>query len=270
MRKQLFSHVRPSGKRLLSWLFDWRGLSGEELPLQVRGKAWSLALFLVGFVFWILRRLSPMEWIGHAAFDSDTYDPETHRWTRGTPTSYVECYSLALFFLSLSLIEGLRFVPQLWWLPLVWVALVMQSTLYYSFWRSAVRIVPSVSEPGNAVSLEGVVANHQHLRNLVLTIFALVQITWLFAVVYYVRFGERDFQNPLIFESDAFYTSLKVSLLQGLADRNEPKLDQEGHSALKYVLIAHSLCALVLLVCIASRGLAAAVTAREPYGEPAE
>jgi hypothetical protein len=264
LRPQLFSHVRPSANRLAGWLFDWHGVTGEELPLQVRGPSWSLALYLVGCVFWVLRRLSPMQWISHTLFDADAYDPQTRRWRHGTPTTFTDGYLIASYLFSLTLIDWLP--RDSWWIPLFWIVQVVQTTLYHTFWQSAVRIVPSLQHPGTGLSMEGAVATHQHLRHLALAALALVEVTWLFAVVYYLHF-DKSLAAELALPSDAFYFSIGTTLLVGLGDRMQPRPDAY---LLKYLMTAHVLCALALLGSIAARGVATVAAAPEPYGEPRE
>jgi hypothetical protein len=87
----LFEHLRLSPSRLVNWLADFRGVSGEELPVQARGKNWSLLLSMVGVIFAVLRRLSPQEWLRHLLFEGDYYDQDEQRWHLGTPRHFTIC-----------------------------------------------------------------------------------------------------------------------------------------------------------------------------------
>lgn len=266
LRQQLFSHVRTSPNRLAAWLFDLRGITGEELPIQMPGKPWSLLLFLVGLAFWALRRLSPREWLAHLLFDADVYDGEVHRWTRGTPSAFGDLYTVLAFGVSLTLIDWID--VRLWPLLLLWNVLVVQETLYQAFWRYVMRIVPTM--PGGRSSgqaLDAAVAMHQHVRSVVLAALALVQITWLFAVIYFKQFGdENQIEGALVTVADAVYFSCSISSMFGLGNL-QPALDAVW---LKYVIAIHLTMAGLLILAAMSHAVAALATAREPYSDQSQ
>jgi hypothetical protein len=261
LRQHLFSHVRSNPNRLAAWLFDVRGITGEECPVQMQGKPWSLILFGIGLAFWLLRRISPREWLAHLLFEADSYDSETHRWTRGTPSAYGDLYSLMAFGFSLTLIFW--FDVLLWPLLVVWAVLAVQETLYQAFWRYVVRIVPAVPV-GKSIgpSLDGAIAMQQHVRLLGLAVLALAQITWLFTIIYYFQFGEdKQIEGSLVTLADAVYFSSGITGFFGVG-KLQPTLDAV---LLKYVIALHLASSGLILLAALSHGTAALATAREPY-----
>jgi hypothetical protein len=263
LRQQLFSHVRSNPNRLAAWLFDTRGITGEEFPIQMQGKPWSLVLLLIGLAFWVLRRISPREWLAHLLFEADSYDGETHRWTRGTPSAFGDLYALVAFGWSLSLFPW--FDVLLWPLLVVWAVLVVQETLYQAYWRYVVRIVPVLATSKSlGPSLDGAIAMQQHVRLVGLAVLALVQITWLFAMVYFFQFGDdKQIEGSLVTLADAVYFSSGITCFFGVG-KLQPTLDAV---VLKYVIALHLTCAGLILLAALSHGVAALATAREPYVE---
>ncbi len=261
LRQHIISHIRGNPNRLAAWLFDVRGITGEEFPIQLQGKPWSLVLLVIGLAFWILRRLSPREWLAHLLFEADSFDGETHRWTRGTPSAFGDLYAIATFAFSLTLFAWLD--VRLWPLLLVWTVLVVQETLYQAFWRYVVRIVPAVpASKSIGPSLDGAIAAQQHVRLLGLAVLALAQITWLFAIVYYLQFGdEKQIEGSLVTLADALYFSSGITCFFGMG-KLQPMLDTV---LLKYVIALHLACSGLILIAALSHGTAALATAREPY-----
>lgn len=255
----LFNHLRVSPGRLVNWLTDFRGVSGEELPVQARGKNWSLLLSMMGVTFAGLRRCSPQEWLRHLLFENDYYDQDEQRWHLGTPAAFYDLYGIVLLAASLAL-TYLPLVP-VWWLLLVWAALTVQGTLYQALWRTAMRIVPQTGKRdqagGNAA--EGIVHLHQQLRGLLTALLGLAQFTWLLTLVYYVRFWE-DVGGQLATMADALYFSTSLSLLFGVGTA-QPASDA---ALLKIVMAGHLVCAALLWMVAVSRAAAVVASAREP------
>jgi hypothetical protein len=218
---------------------NWFGRGKEEEPVVPHD---SPIMRIIGCVFWFLRRISPTEHCRHWEFEAERQ--------RSVPPAWSDRLLLfelfGLFCLTLGWFDWPVKHPFLmpgWAFHLIIAVLIVyaiqvtQAGLFYGVWRWVTVLKDRLTPYSNP-------------RNLFTSLIRFSQLTWIFAIIYWIGF-RSDFDPNLISFLRSLYFSCVTATTVGYGDI-KPCEHAEG---LHYVLILQKSCSLLSLVVIISRAI---------------
>jgi Ion channel len=155
----------------------------------------GLIVPLLGRVFWILRRMSPVEHLKH-------FVPALHP-SRGTPPWFTDLWILLSWGLFLILaMAGFRCGVLLSIFYVFLAAQVVQTSVYHNIWRTALKLSP------------GMTGVYSHVRNLSISVLNVIAVWWLFGLAYW-SLGANHFSQDFAGSWQAIYFSVIVGSTLG-------------------------------------------------------
>ncbi len=216
------------------WQWFW---SFDERPIFQNEKDRSIIMIGVGWLFWIMRRLSLEENLKRYKY----YDPGNLPFT--APANFTDYYILieiaVVFILSIFFsraIQNFCYIGNLIASGLlIWISIqTCQTNLFHLIWKT-------VLEKG----FHG--PAHNFVRNLIFAIIGYLKIAWFFGIVYWWSFSKSFDKNGLMGLGDAIYFSLITSTTLGFGDITPNKI--------KYVLSLKMIIVLELIISISMFGV---------------
>jgi hypothetical protein len=219
-----------------SW-WKWISSGSEELidqgPLTRGNPNWSLMILLIGCVFWLLRRLSPVEHLKHLIPDL--------RPSSGTPAWFTDLYIfgwwIILFLLALADLQWGVLLTA--WCILVAVQIV-QTSLYHNIWRTVLTL-PS--------AMTGV---YSHVRNLFISLSNILAVWWLFGLAYR-SLGPGHFTEEFTSAWRAIYVSAVIGSTLGF-DVVHPV---PGSGSAQFLVVLEMVLCLTLIAIVIGHGISA-------------
>jgi Ion channel len=192
---------------------------------------------LVGFAFWLLRRMSPVEHLKH--------------WVRalhpnpGTPPWFTDLWIVISwgFYLVFALAPW-RCGGLLSLFYLFLAVQIVQTSLYHNIWRTALRLPPAMT---------GV---YSHVRNLFICILNVVAVWWLFGLAYW-SLGANSFSPDFVSPWHAIYFSALVGSTLGF------DLIHPAGATARFLVVAEIMLSLILIAIVISHGISAVGHLRE-------
>ncbi len=205
--------------------FGWRH--------HLRGAKYSPFLYLMSCLFWVLRRLSLVEYL----------KPCLRQWiwhSKQTPATFTDLYIFAWFAVAISAAWWHNEPPN--WLYTAWalfmVVQIVQTTFYHNLWRKVIgknRLV------------------YSHGRNLLIGLLNYFEITWLFGVLYWWN-RHAGFDSCLKSVWQAIYFSFVTGATIGYGDITPSKSDLGFVHAL---VVVQSLVSITMLTIIIGHAIGA-------------